>query len=65
MQCFWGDDHSSNQTGATATFTFTGTQLALLSVMDTGNGKAAISVDGGAEKTVDYYPSSGLRSGET
>ena len=64
VQCFWGDDHSGNQTGATATFTFTGTQLALLSVMDTGNGKAAISVDGGAEKTVDYYPSSGLRSGE-
>ena len=54
-QCFWGDDHWTAQSGATATFTFTGTQLALLSVRDNGNGIAAISVDGGPEQRVDYY----------
>ncbi|MFD7921254.1 family 43 glycosylhydrolase [Streptomyces sp. NPDC059740] len=54
-QCFWGDDHWSDQAGATAEFTFTGTRLALLSVRDTGNGYAAISVDGGAEQRLDYY----------
>jgi hypothetical protein len=57
-QCFWGDDHWTDRAGATATFTFTGTQLALLSVRDVGNGIAAISVDGGAEQRVDFY---GLR----
>ncbi|MET8153199.1 glycoside hydrolase family 43 protein [Actinoplanes sp. NPDC049668] len=60
--CFWGDDHWTNQPGATATFTFTGTQLALLSVRDTGNGIAAISVDNGAEQRVDLYGA--IRVGE-
>jgi GH43 family beta-xylosidase len=55
VQCFWGDDHWLDQAGATATFTFTGTRIALLSVRDTGNGYAAISIDGGAEQQVDYY----------
>ncbi|WP_328540286.1 glycoside hydrolase family 43 protein [Streptomyces sp. NBC_00344] len=54
-QCFWSDDHWSNQPGATATWTFTGTRIALLSVRDTGNGIAAFSVDGGAEQTGDYF----------
>jgi GH43 family beta-xylosidase len=62
-QCFWGDDHWSGATGATATFTFTGTQLALLSVRDTGNGTAAISVDNGPEQRVDFY--SAIRVGES
>ncbi|MEU4245549.1 glycoside hydrolase family 43 protein [Actinoplanes sp. NPDC026619] len=62
-QCFWGDDHWSGATGATATFTFTGTQLALLSVRDTGNGIAAISIDGGAETNADFYGA--LRVGES
>ncbi|MFE3518248.1 glycoside hydrolase family 43 protein [Streptomyces sp. NPDC059166] len=61
-QCFWGDDHWSDQAGATATFTFTGTRIALLSVKDTGNGYAAISVDGGAEQRVDLHNS--IRVGE-
>lgn len=61
-QCFWGDDHWNGTTGATATFTFTGTQLSLLSVRDTGNGIAAVSVDGGAEQRVDMY--SAIRVGE-
>ncbi|WP_045744926.1 glycoside hydrolase family 43 protein [Actinoplanes rectilineatus] len=62
VQCFWGDDHWSAATGATATLTFTGTQLGLLSVRDTGNGIAAISVDGGAETSVDFYGA--IRVGE-
>lgn len=62
--CFWGDDHWSGQAGATATFTFTGTQLALLSVKDVGNGIAAISVDGGAERRVDLFPAEKIRFGE-
>ena len=60
--CFWGDDHWTNQAGATATFTFTGTQLALLSVRDTGNGIAMISVDNGPEQRVDYHGT--IRVGE-
>ncbi|WP_419995586.1 family 43 glycosylhydrolase [Streptomyces boninensis] len=55
VQCFQGNDHWSQEKDATATFHFTGTRLALLSVKDTGNGIAAISVDGGEEKRVDYY----------
>ncbi|WP_305788379.1 glycoside hydrolase family 43 protein [Symbioplanes lichenis] len=62
-QCFWGDDHWSGATNATATFTFTGTQLGLLSVRDVGNGIAAISVDGGAEQRVDF--SNAIRVGES
>ncbi|MGI5439924.1 family 43 glycosylhydrolase [Streptomyces shenzhenensis] len=62
-QCFWSDDHWSDRAGNTATFTFTGTRIALLSVRDTGNGIAAISVDGGPEQRVDFYGSP--RTGET
>ncbi|MFB4264160.1 glycoside hydrolase family 43 protein [Nonomuraea sp. GTA35] len=61
-QCFWSDDHWSGQAGATATVTFTGSRVALLSVRDRGNGIAAVSIDGGPEQRVDYY--SGIRVGE-
>ncbi|TDW60786.1 glycoside hydrolase family 43 protein [Kribbella pratensis] len=61
-QCFWGNDHWSGETNATATIHFTGTRAALLSVADTGNGIAAISVDGGPEQRIDYYSS--IRVGE-
>lgn len=62
-QCFWGDDHWSEQAGNTATFTFTGTRIALLSVRDTGNGIAALSIDGGPEQRVDFHGP--IRTGET
>ncbi|WP_394831477.1 glycoside hydrolase family 43 protein [Pendulispora rubella] len=62
VQCFWGDDHGSARAGATATFTFEGTGIDLLSVRDTGNGIAAFSLDGGSETTADYYAS--IRQGE-
>ncbi|RCK68824.1 hydrolase [Desertihabitans brevis] len=55
--CYRGDDHWSWTPGSTATFRFTGTQIALFSVRDTGNGIAAISVDGRNEELVDLYAS--------
>jgi GH43 family beta-xylosidase len=61
-QCFWGDDHGSTELNATATFTFTGTQIALLSVQDAGNGVAAVSFDDGPEVNIDYHRS--IRQGE-
>ncbi|MFI9025362.1 family 43 glycosylhydrolase [Streptomyces sp. NPDC053560] len=61
-QCFWSDDHWSDQADATATFSFTGTRIALLSVKDVGNGYAAISIDGGPEQQVDFHGA--LRVGE-
>ncbi|NUO53505.1 MAG: family 43 glycosylhydrolase [Polyangiaceae bacterium] len=61
-QCFFGDDHGATEPGATATFTFTGTQIALLSVRDAGNGVAAFSIDGEPETFGDFYM--GIRHGE-
>ncbi len=61
-QCFWSDDHWTGNVGDTATVTFTGTGIALLSVRDTNYGLAAVSIDGGAETTVDLY--SANRAGE-
>jgi GH43 family beta-xylosidase len=61
-QCFWGNDHWSGETDASATIRFTGTKVALLSVVDTGNGIAAISIDDGPEQRIDYYSS--IRVGE-
>ena len=50
--------HWSNQTGATATLTFTGGRAEVKMVRGNAGGIAAISVDGGAEILFDtYYPS--------
>jgi len=54
-QCMGNTDHGSAQTGATATYTFTGTQIALYAVKDAGNGIAAFSIDDGPETTRDTY----------
>lgn len=54
-QCMDGADHGSTQTGATATYTFTGTQVAIYAVRDAGNGIAAFSIDGAAETMRDTY----------
>ncbi len=62
VQCFLGGDHGSTQTGATATLGFTGTQIALYSARDAGNGIAAFSIDGDAETTGDFYAA--IRQGE-
>jgi len=61
-QCSAGNDHIATQTDATATIAFTGTRVALLSVHDVDRGIAAFSLDGGAEKTSDYYLSPGQGS---
>jgi GH43 family beta-xylosidase len=61
-QCFWGNDHWTGIANASATIRFSGTKVALLSVLDVGNGIAAISLDGGPEQRVDYYSS--IRVGE-
>jgi hypothetical protein len=62
VQCFFGDDHGSDTQGAVATFTFSGTQIALLSARDVGNGIAGFSIDGGPETASDFYAS--VRQGE-
>lgn len=62
LHCFWNDDHYTDQENFSATFTFVGTRIALLSVKDKGNGIAAMSIDGGPEQKVDYY--GGTRRGE-
>ncbi|MGX6608447.1 hypothetical protein ACWKSP_40965, partial [Micromonosporaceae bacterium Da 78-11] len=54
-QCYQGDDTYTSAPGATATITFTGRQIILLSVKDVGNGIAAVSVDGATETTADLY----------
>lgn len=54
-QCMDGADHGSTQTGATATYTFSGTQIAVYAVRDAGNGIAAFSIDGAAETMRDTY----------
>ena len=56
----WFIGQRQNTTGnkmglATATITFRGTRIALLSVHDAGNGIAAFSLDGGTETTRDHY----------
>ena len=40
---------------ATATFSFTGTEVALVSTLGPDRGKVTISVDGGAAQTIDLY----------
>ncbi|GGM15118.1 hypothetical protein ACFFX1_04080 [Dactylosporangium sucinum] len=49
--------------GATATFRFTGTQVALRAVRDVDQGRMTVAVDGGAPSTVDNYAPSRNASG--
>jgi hypothetical protein len=58
-----GTANWSTTTGATATFAFTGNEIALHAVRDTDQQKIAVSVDGGAETTVDNYASTRNASG--
>ena len=50
-----GTANWSQTTGATASFPFTGTRIALHAVRDTDQEMIAVSVDGGAETVVDDY----------
>jgi GH43 family beta-xylosidase len=54
-QCYRGDDTYTATAGDSATITFTGRKIALLSVRDVGNGIAALSIDNGPETTADFY----------
>src|SRR5206468_925746 len=55
VQCYRGDQHRASFPYATATFHFTGTQIALLGARTPDSGIAALSVDGGPETMVDLY----------
>lgn len=50
-----GTAHWSNTAGGTATFTFTGSGVAIHGVRDVDQGIATYSVDGGTAKSVDDY----------
>ncbi|MEV3986886.1 glycoside hydrolase [Nonomuraea sp. NPDC049758] len=49
------DEHSSQATAATAAYTFHGTKATLFATQAPTSGKVGISVDGGAETTVNLY----------
>src|SRR4051812_15969234 len=55
-------EHYSNQTGATATLSFTigsgGGTVSLRSVKNSNNGYAGVSIDGGSETQANLYSSS-------
>ncbi|GAA4574987.1 hypothetical protein [Planotetraspora kaengkrachanensis] len=58
-----GTANWSHTAGATATFRFTGTQVALRAVRDVDQGRMTVSVDGDAAQTVDDYSPSRDASG--
>ncbi|PSK95902.1 GH43 family beta-xylosidase [Murinocardiopsis flavida] len=61
--CFYGDDHYTAQAGATATYHFTGSRIAVYGSLDTDHGYATFSVDGGPPSDpVSYH--NPLRVGE-
>jgi hypothetical protein len=55
---YLGTANWSHTAGATATFRFTGTQVALHAVRDVDQGIMTVSVDGGTPQSVDNYASS-------
>ena len=56
-QAFSKDNTWSGTAGDTATLTFTGDRVVLYGVQDPSHGSAAISVDGGPERTVSFQAS--------
>ena len=48
----------SNTTNDYVTIQFSGTQIAVLGLLDTHHGNGAVSIDGGTETTIDFYASS-------
>jgi hypothetical protein len=58
-----GTANHSNTGGATATFRFNGTQVALHAVRDIDQGIMTVAVDGGTPQSVDNYASSRNASG--
>ncbi|SPO06068.1 uncharacterized protein DNG_08757 [Cephalotrichum gorgonifer] len=61
--CFYGDDHYSKEAGATATYHFTGSRIAVYGSLGADHGYATFSLDGGPPtEPVTYY--NALRVGE-
>ena len=54
------DEHYSNVTNASVTFSFTGTSVSWIGGKNSEHGKASVSVDGGTAVTVDTYSASTL-----
>lgn len=52
---YQSDDHFSDTTGATARITLTGTRIVLYGSKAPWHGIATVSIDGGAQTSVDYY----------
>ncbi|HBY22258.1 MAG TPA: hypothetical protein DEG88_02835, partial [Propionibacteriaceae bacterium] len=52
------DEHSSQTTNATATFTFYGTRASLFGTLAPTSGKIGVSVDGAKETVVNAYATS-------
>ncbi|WP_433019074.1 right-handed parallel beta-helix repeat-containing protein [Kribbella sp. CA-294648] len=55
IQMYQGSNSWSSTTGNTATFTFTGRSASLYGVVNSQNGIAGVSIDGGPETFIDYY----------
>jgi hypothetical protein len=60
---FNGTANWSHVAGATATFRFTGTQVALHAVRDVDQGRMTVAVDGGSPVTIDNYAATRNASG--
>ncbi|ACU71524.1 hypothetical protein Caci_2607 [Catenulispora acidiphila DSM 44928] len=60
---YLGTANWSHTAGASATFRFTGTQVALHAVRDTDQGIMTVAIDGGSPTTIDNYASSRNASG--
>ncbi len=52
--CYNGTAHWDGNPSDYVTIPFTGTQIALYGVVDTSHGQGAVSIDGGAETTVNF-----------
>ena len=52
---FGGDDHYSSAAGAAVTLRFSGTSVSVIGSRAPWHGQAAISIDGGPERVVDWF----------
>ncbi len=55
--CFKGTSMWTTQSGATASFSFTGTKFAIVGTKDPNHSTFTVSIDGGAARTVDTHDS--------
>ena len=55
--CFKGTSMWTTQSGATASFSFTGTKFAIVGTKDPNHSTFTVSIDGGAPQTVDTHDS--------